>query len=522
MNEQPVLTTSADRALNVRIRGYLDLVRRRKSWILLICLGISVCIAVVALRLPNVYRAETTILVNPPKVNENLVSTTMGENGGARLSTVRREVMSPTRLAQLVDELKMYSELRGKVSAQGLVARMQSATAIEFQDSGRQPLSLVHIAFTDVDPDQAARAANRIAALFIERNIKAREQEIHETSQFLESELGETRQQLEAKEYTLQDLKSRNITDLPESKQYDLKTVNALRNQLRISEERVDGDRRTKVDLQSMAGKIAPATDLDAQPADPNSPSQARLKKLEAQMKDMLVHYGPNYVDVRKLRNEINQLKVKVESEKPVGDAPDPQAGKPAAQKRNPVMEAEVNKLDQDIEEQTKAQAKLQNQIQYHVGKLQQVAVFEEQIAELTRDCDALRNRYSQLQEKKVSAQMAGELEIKSAGARLEILDAAVPGGSPYGPKRTILIIGGVLFGLLCGIGGAVLVEISDESVRHECEVAQIFGKAVLAGIPKITSSRERAWARCRMAGLTGGTAAVASAFGFLISKLVV
>ncbi|PYU40741.1 MAG: hypothetical protein DMG53_22425 [Acidobacteria bacterium] len=101
MNEQPVLSHSADAALNVQIREYLDLVRRRKSWILLICLGISVCIAVVAMRLPNVYRAEATILVNPPKVNENFV-TTMGENSGARLSTVRREVMSPTRLGNRI------------------------------------------------------------------------------------------------------------------------------------------------------------------------------------------------------------------------------------------------------------------------------------------------------------------------------------------------------------------------------------------------------------------------------------
>ena len=522
MNEQPVLTISGGTALNVQIRECLDLVRRRKSWIILICLGISVCIAVVAMRLPNVFRAETTILVNPQKVNENLVSTTVGESIGYRLSTISREVMSPSQLGQLVDELKMYPELRGKVPTQGLVARMQRATAIEFQDSGRQRLSLIHIAFTDADPGQAARAANRIASLFIERNIKAREQKIYRTSQFLETELGETKQQLEAKEDTLQEIKSRNIMDLPESKQYHLKAVNALRDQLRISQERVERDRQTKVNLQSMAGKVAPATDLDAQSSAPNSPSQARLQKLEAQMKDMLVRYGPNYLDVRKLRNEINQLKVKVESEKSVGDAPDPQAGTPAPQKRNPVIEAEVNKLDQDIEDRVKAQAKLQKQIQYHVGKLQQAAVFEEQIAELTRDYDSLRIHYNQLQEKKLSAQMAGEQEMQSAGERFEILDAAVPPESPYGLKRTIMIIGGLLIGLLCGIGGAFLVEISDESVRHEREAAQIFGKAVLAGIPKITSSRERAWARWRMASLTAGTAAVASVFGFVISKLVV
>ncbi len=87
----------------------------------------------------------------------------------------------------------MYPEQRGKVSTQGLEARMQSATAIEFQDSGRPRLSLIHIACTDVDPDQAARAANRIASFFIERNIKAREQEIYGRSQFLDTELGETK-----------------------------------------------------------------------------------------------------------------------------------------------------------------------------------------------------------------------------------------------------------------------------------------------------------------------------------------
>jgi hypothetical protein len=298
--------------------------------------------------------------------------------------------------------------------------------------------------------------------------------------------------------------------------------LKALRNQLRISQERVDRDRQTKANLQSMAGKVAPTTELKAPSSAPNSPSQARLQQLEAQMKAMLVRYGPNYLDVRKLRNEINQLKVKAESEKSVGDAPDPLTGTPAPLKRNPVVEEEVNKLDQDIEDQAKAQAKLQKQIQYQVGKLQQMAAFEDQIAELTRDCDSLRVHYSQLQEKKLSNRIASELEMQSAGEGFKIVDAAVPPGSLYGPKRTIIIMGGVLLGLLCGIGSAFLVEVSDASVRHEREAAQIFGKAVLAEIPKITSSRERAWARLRMASLTVGTAAVASAFGFVISKLVV
>jgi polysaccharide chain length determinant protein (PEP-CTERM system associated) len=522
LNEQPALTNTSDAGINVQIREYLDLVLRRKLWIVLLTLGVTLCVGVVAFRLPNVYRAETTILVNPQKVNENYVSTTVSGSIADRLSTVRQEVMSPTQLGRLVDELQMYPNLRGKASTQALVGRMQNFTSIEVQDSGSQRLSTFRIAFTDLDPRQAARVANRIASLFIDRNIKARELKINGTSQFLETELEETRKQLELKEHTLQDIKARYIMDLPESKQYHLEAMNALRDQLRLSQERVDRDRQTKVYLQSMAGIVAPTIDLDQQSQSSTSPSQARLQKLEAQMKDTLVRYGPNYPDVIKLRNEISKLKAKAESEKSLVDAPEVQPSTPVRQGHNPVVEAEANKLDQDIEEQTKAQAELEKQIQYHVGKLQQVPVFEQQIAGLMRDYDSLRNHYSQLQEKKLSAQMAGELESQSAGERFEVLDVAVPPEGPYGPKRTLMIVGGLLMGLLCGVGVAMIVDIADESVRTEREAAQIFGKPVLAGIPRITSVRERIRSRWRLASLTAGTAAAAVLIGMTISRFVV
>jgi energy-converting hydrogenase Eha subunit A len=86
---------------------------------------------------------------------------------------------------------------------------------------------------------------------------------------------------------------------------------------------------------------------------------------------------------------------------------------------------------------------------------------------------------------------------------------------------RSVMMICGSFLGLLCGIGVAVVVEMSDESVRHAGEAAQIFGKPVLAGIPKITSDQERIRARWRMASMTAGTAIAAIAFGLVISRFV-
>src|SRR5260370_3192680 len=309
--------------------------------------------------------------------------------------------------------------------------------------------------------------------------------------------------------------------DLPRSKQYHLEAMNTLRDQLRNSQDQVNRDRQTKVYMQSVAGMSTQTQtiDLDQQMIATKSPYQTQMQKLEKQLKDMQVRYGPNDPDIRKLRDQIIQLKAKAESEQTETVTPDPQLSTPAHKAHNPVVEAEVNKLDQDIEDQSKIQAELDKQIQYHAGKLQQVPVFEQQIAGLMRDYDTIRNHYNQLQAKKLDAVRAGELETHQAGERFEVLDPAVPPDRPAGPKRGIMMIGGLFFGLLCGIGVAFLIEVTDESVRHEREAAQIFGKPVLAAIPKITSDEEYASALWRIASLTTGTAVAAVAFDLVISR---
>ena len=523
MSEQPAFTAPGDAGINIQIREYLDMARRRKLWIILLTLGIWLCITVVALRLPSIYRAETVILVDPQKVPEGIVPTSVSGSIADRLSTIRQEVMSPTQLGVLIKEMNLFPELQDKVSEQALVARMQKSTTIEVVDSGGQRLSAFRIAFTDTDRNRVAHIANRLASLFIERNLQARQSHFNQTSEFLETELQETKHQLEEKERLLQDVRSRYIMDLPESKQYHLEAMNTLRDQLRNSQDQVNRARQSKVYIQSMAGMSTHTIDLDQQAYSSKSPYQAQLQKLDMQLKDMQVRYGANYPDVRKLRNEIDQLKAKAQSEKAetATSAPDPQASAPAHQTRNPVVEAQVSQLDQDIEDQTKVQAELEKQIQYHVGKLQQVPVFEQQIAGLMRDYDSIRNHYNQLQAKKLDAVMDSELETHQAGERFEPLDKAITPEGPAGPKRGIMIVGGLFFGLMCGIGVAFLVEVSDESVRHEREAAQIFGKPVLAGIPKITSDKEHAWALWRIAGLTAGTAGSAVALGLVISRFV-
>jgi len=197
--------------------------------------------------------------------------------------------------------------------------------------------------------------------------------------------------------------------------------------------------------------------------------------------------YGANYPDVRKVQADLDRLKKKEAAEQV--QAPTPLQTEPVATsstKRNPVIEAQLAKLDQEINEQIKLQGPIQQQIEFHLSKLEREPIFEQQIAGLMRDYDALRAHYQSLLDKKLSAQMATELESRQKGERFLILDPASVPERPSGPNRAMISFAGLVFGLLGGIGLAVGIEMMDQSVRSEHEATQLLGVPVIADIPQI------------------------------------
>jgi len=508
---------SADAGGLEEVRHYLDIIRRRRSVVILVTMGFFVCAAVVAYRLPNIYRSETVILVDAQQVPSSYVPTTVSTPIQDRLSTIQQQVMSPTRLKRMIDKLNLFPDLRGKETDEAIIQKLQKSTSVEV--GGR--FSSFKIAYQGANPKQASEIANELAATFIEENLKARQQQFVGTAEFLENELQDTKSQLEAREQQLRSYKSNYVMDLPESKQFHMEALNNLRSQLEASQDRVRRAQQDKMMLQSMMSTNAPTVDLDGGtgPAATVSPLQTQIEKLESRLAELRVRYGPNFPDVRKAQADLDVLKKKEETEKtqvrtlvPVETAP------ASTSKRNPVVEAQIQKLNQEIDEQTKVQGPLQQQIDFHVSKLERVPVFEQQIAGLMRDYDSLRSHYQNLLDKKLSAQMASELEARQKGERFTILDPAPVPNQPFGPNRVLISLAGLVVGFFGGIGLAIGIEMMDLSVRSEHEAAHLLGVPVLAGIPQMYTETQRRFRMVRFASATVLTACLSSGLGLLIS----
>jgi len=516
---QPVVPGSLDGGGAQEFHHYLDIIRRRKAVVVLVALGFFCCAAMIARRMPDVFRSQTVILIDAQQVPSSYVQSTVSTSLQDRLSTIQQQVMSPTRLKSMIEKNGLFPELRGKVSEDVLIQKIQKSTSVDVAGH----FSSFRIAYQGDSPKEVSVIANELADTFITENVDARQKEFYGTAEFLENELQQTKSQLEAKEQQLQIIKSTHSNDLPESKQFHLEALNNLRTQLAASEDRVRRAKQDKIMLESMMNTNAPTVEVDGggAGAGSSSPSQGQIEKLEAHLAELRSQYGPNFPDVRKAQADLDRLKKreagkKAQARAPVLDEP----VVPTGNRRNPVLEAQIQKLDQEVQEQTNLQGPLQQQIDFHVSKLERVPIFEQQIAGLMRDYDSLRSHYQSLLDKKLSAQMASELESRQKGERFVILDRAPIPDRPAGPNRALISLGGLVLGLLAGVGLAIAIEMMDLSVRSEHEAAELLGMPVLAGIPQMYTALEVRSRRIRFALALILTASLSCGLGVLISVI--
>ena len=511
---------------DLKLTDYLEIASRRRWWLILSTIGCVVAAIAVAYRLPNLYRAETVILVNSAEVPDKYVPTLVTADIAARLATLQQQVLSPTRLKTMFETEHAYLDPTNLRTEQEIVRSLQKSIVVEVVNPGGK-MGAFRIAYTGKNRGGVARIANELAQMFIEANLQSREEQTKGTADFLESQLQGTKRELDEKDAQLRAIKSQNILDLPESKPYHMEALANLRAQVQTIQDKIGQDQREKSVLESMlasGGGAAPTVDVDSgEGTQQSSPYQAQIRKLEARLSELRGRYGPSHPDVRRVRDELNKMKAKA-AEDTQGKAAPAVDQKPALQtgetqmRRNPVLEAQIANLDEDIKQQTKLLAPLQERMDFHTAKLQQEPVFEQQIARLQQDYEILKTQYTQLLEKEKAAEISHALEVRQKGEHFEVLDAAVTPDKPAAPNRPLIVIGGLFFGVFAGCCLMALREMNDETVRTEAEAARILGRPVLVGVPQMISAQERNRRRWVATGLVIGTVTGAIVVGLGLS----
>ena len=526
---------------------YLRLILYRWWLVLGTFVLITVATVIITSRMPDIYSSYTTILVDPQKVPENYVRPTVTGDVRNRLGTLSQQILSATRLQKIIDTLNLYPEERKTIAREDVITTMRADINVNMlSGGGGQDLEAFRITYSGKEPRLVAQVTNQLASLFIEENLKAREQQATGTTEFLANQLQESRKELEGQEAKLKDFKLKHIGEMPEQQTADLQVLGQLQSQVQIESEALSRAEQQKSYLQSMMaqGGEAPVVDMDdtepvttpqqsAGAKGPAAGGRAPLEAEKARLAALLTHgYTERHPDVRRLKAQIAQDEAAMGQSKPevaVAEAtapegpaaPRPPRARPAIPQNyvNPVLESQLKSVQGEIAKHKQELERLHKAVAGYQGKLEAIPVREQQIAELVRDYEISKAHYSQLLSNQLSAETATQLEVRQKGEKFTVLDPAQPAEHPSRPNRFMLNSGGAIAGLGLGLLLALMTELLGMSITAPEQITSATGLAVLEVIPIIRTYADKRLRRrrIRLAVASGAVATALAAFAIFM-----
>jgi polysaccharide chain length determinant protein (PEP-CTERM system associated) len=461
----------------------------RRKWLLVLptVLGFGLAVAMSS-RLPNAYQSETQILVVPQRVPETFIKSTVTMRIEDRLRSIGPQILSRTRLEQIINELNLYPEQRANRALDDIVSTMRANINITIVrgDSFR-------ITYTYSEPTATMKVTDRLAKDFILDNTRDRQAQAEGTSQFLEAQLGDARQRLIEQEQRLEDYRRRHAGELPTQLQSNLQIIQNTQMQLQSLNDALNRHRDRRLVVERMLSDLAivEATVPPVVAADPAAVSQLPVEgqlTVARQRVNELATRGltSQHPDYRAAERKVRELEATLAQER-ARMAPTPAAPRAAgdAGRRNQIIQltAERDNLDRQIAAAAADEARLRQTMAQYQARIEAVPSRESELTELTRDYDTLQLSYRTLLGKKEESQIATNLENRQIGEQFRILDPARVPEKPISPNRPVINAGGGIAGLLLGLALIGLLEVRNGSLKSEADVLQVLNLPVLATV---------------------------------------
>ncbi|MCP3871807.1 MAG: chain-length determining protein [Desulfobacteraceae bacterium] len=502
---------------------YLKILKRR-IWALIIpFLFIVVIAGLVALLWPPEYKSTAIILIEQREIPAEYVTSSMTTFAEQRMESINQRVLTSSRLLELINQFELYADLKKKKSTDEIIAKMREDIVLEpinvevaDRKSGRTATATIafSLSYEGKNPQKVQRVANTITSLFLKEDLKVRKDQASSTSEFLKAEKERIREEVAAYEKKLADFKNKNVNSLPEMFQLNMQTLDTAQRNVDRYKETLRSLKEKEGELDEQLVNTPVDIESALQQRDDKEDDERRLEALKMELINLKTKFSDLYPDVKKLKQEIKELSVKVEETKKEKEA-EKEANKEDDIK-NPAyvtLSSRLAGIRSDIVSVKNNIKDFEKEAAVCKARLAATPGVEEKYNAILSERNFLRTKQADLQAKMMEADVAQELESKQKGERFSLVESARLPEKPFKPNRLAILLIGIVLGIGAGVGFASIVEFSDTSFRDGEALARATGFPVLTEVPKIITQEDRKRQKIKRVVIT-----LVIVFGIIIS----
>ena len=529
------------------LNEYLSVVKRRKYYFLIPFVSILIFTTIIAFIVPPIYKSTCTILIEDQQIPLEFARSTVNTAVDQIIETITQRVMTRAKIQEIIDQFNLYPDRRKKDTSSEIINRMRKdielktiSAEVKDQRTGKSSIGTIafNISYKGDRPDHVQKVTNVLASLYLEQNVKFRQEKARTTSSFLEAEIEGIGGIIDNLEKQLSDFKQKHFYSLPEMSQLNFQMVQRLEQELKNLDQQICSVKERQIYLEGQLVTLDPhLAGVDTQEGTYTN-SEQRLEYLNNEYVLLKASYSEKHPDLIKIKKEIDalgkevNLKESIEinnrqlkkmkedliSKKAVfsdkhpdivklknsikvleqeNDALMKKKAEAVPSKKSPknpayiTLKMQITTAQMDLRNLKKSRAAVYAELNNYLKRLELGPRIEREYQLLTRDYENARIRYQQILGKLMEAKTAEGLESSQKGQRFTIIDPATYPQKPFKPNRKAIVLIGFILGLGSGVGLASLREFADQSVWSETSLLQLVDKPVLAVIPFIETGSD-------------------------------
>lgn len=514
---------------------YLRVLQRRHMLFLAVVAAVWLAAWGASWLLAPKYKSGTLILIEQPTLPTNYVTPNVSDNLQDRLQTITQQILSRTRLLQIIHKMHLYEHAGHQMTDDQKVAAMRKDISVTVESNTRTgAITAFHVFYTAPSPQLAQAVTGELTNLFISENLRVRQKQSEETTQFLKSQLAAAQSQLAAQDAKVRIYRSAHPGALPSQQASNLQILSGLQSQLLSDENALTTAQQEEVYAQSLlngygggqgnGGGAGPSTNQSSA----LTTIDQRLATLRDRLATLRTKYTDQYPDVQAVKAEIAKTEA-LRKEMAANAGNHPAGSQEAASQAAgsgltaPILQlkSQLQASKADVANRERSIANLKARIKEYQDRLNQEPAVEQQLADLTRGYQQSQTNYDNLLKKVQESQMATSMEQMQEGQRFKVLDPPSLPLRPSSPPRLKMsalgVIGGIFFGCLAAFGA----EFFDSRLYSGDEIEKILTIPVVSEVPEIETSldkkrsRKQALLRWAATGVVAMTILVGTALSY-------